>query len=89
MILVDYLISIQLSNCQEVACLVLAAVWRLNPCPAIIANVPREMVTSGFNPSPAGRVRIEAIDLIPKRTRVVPPPIVHLVTGFINPLPHI
>jgi hypothetical protein len=42
-----------------------------------------------FNFSQAGCLPIGAIDLIPKGTEVVPPPIVHLVTGFVKHLPHI
>jgi len=47
------------------------------------------MPTGAFNFSQAGCVRIVAIDLIPEGTGVVPPPIVHLVTGFVKHLPHI
>jgi hypothetical protein len=88
-LLVNYLIPIQLSNGQEVACLVLPAAWPLNLCPGIIATLPRETLGGEFNPSRAGCLRIEAIDFIPEGTGVVPPPIVHLVTGFVKHLPHI
>jgi hypothetical protein len=47
--LVDYLISIQWSNSQEVARFVLAADWRLNLCPEIMATVPRNTLTGAFN----------------------------------------
>ena len=88
-ILIDYLIPIQCSNGQEVAWLVLPAAWRLNHCPEIITTLPRESLTGGFNLSPAGCLRIAAINLIPKGTGFVPPPIVHLVVGFLKHLPHI
>jgi hypothetical protein len=88
-ILIDYLILIQWSNGQEVAWLVLLAARRLNLYPEIIATIPRETLTSEFNLSRAGFLRIGAIDLIPKGTWVVPPPIVHLVTGFVKHLPHL
>jgi len=88
-ILVDYLIPIQWSNGQEVAWLVLSAAWWLHLCPEIIATVSREMLAGGFNLSRAGCLRIGAIDLIPKGPGVVPPPIVHLIAGFVKHLPHI
>jgi hypothetical protein len=88
-ILVDYLILILWSNGQEVAWLVLPAAWRLNLCPVIIATVPREMLTCALNISRVGCLRIGVIGLIPEDTGVVPPPIVHLVTGFVKHLPHI
>jgi len=53
------------------------------------ATVPREMLTGAFNLPRAGCLRIGAIDLIPEDTGVVPPPIVHLVAGFVKHLPHI
>jgi hypothetical protein len=88
-ILVDYLISIQLSNGQDVTRLVLPAAWWLNPCPDIIAPIPRETLAGVFNLAQAGHQRIGAIDWIPEVTGVVPPSIVHLVAGFINHLPPI
>jgi hypothetical protein len=88
-ILVDYLIPIQWSNGQEVAWLVLLAAWWLNLCPQIIATVPRETLAGGFNLPRAGCLQIGAIDLTPEGMRVVPPPIVQLVAGFVTHLPHI
>jgi hypothetical protein len=88
-ILVDYVISIQWSNGQEVAWLVLPAAWWLNVCPEIIATVPRETLAGAFILPRAGCLRIGAIDLIPKGTGVVPPPILHSVTGFVKHLPPI
>jgi len=88
-ILVDYVIPIPWSNGQEVAWLVLPTAWWLNLCPEIIATVPRETLGGAFNLSRAGCLRISPIDLIPERTGVVPPPIVHLITGFVKHLPHI
>jgi len=88
-ILVDYFIPIQWSNCQEVAWFVLPTAWRLNLCPEIIATVPRETLTSAFNLPRAGCLRIGAIDLIQEGTGVTPPPILHLVAGFVKHLPHI
>jgi len=88
-ILVDYLILIQWSNGQEVAWFVLPTAWRFNLCPGIIATIPREILTGAFNLPRAGCLRIGAIDLIPEGTGIVPPPIVHLVTGFVKHLPHI
>jgi len=88
-ILVDDLIPNQWSNGQEVAWFVLPAAWRLNLCPEIIATVPRGMLTGAFNLPRAGCLLIGAIDLIPEGTGVVPPPIVHLVAGFVKHLPHI
>jgi hypothetical protein len=87
--LVDYLIPIQWSKGQEVTWLVLPAAWRLNLCPEIIATVPRETLTSAFNLSQAGCLQIGAIDLFPEGTGVVPPPIVHLVSGFVKHLTNI
>jgi hypothetical protein len=43
-LLVDYLIPIELSNAQEVACLVLPAAWWLSLWLVIIVIVPREML---------------------------------------------
>jgi hypothetical protein len=88
-ILVNYLISIQWSNVQEIAWFVLLTAWRFKLCPEIIATVPREMLTGAFNLPQAGCLQIGAIDLIPEGTGIVPPPIVHLVTGFVNHMPHI
>jgi len=88
-ILIDYLIPIQWSNGQEVTWLVLLATWWLNLCPEIIATVPREILAGVLNLSQAGCLKIGAIDLIPEGTGVVPPPIVHLIAGFVKHLPHI
>jgi hypothetical protein len=87
-ILFDYLIPIQWSNGQEVAWLVLPAAWWLNLCHEIIATVPRETLAGAFNLPQAGCLRFAAIDLIPEGMGVVPPPIVHLVAGFVKHLPH-
>jgi len=87
--LVNHLIPIQWSNGQEVAWLVLPAAGWLNLCPEIIATIPREMLTGVFNLPQAGYLRIGGIDLIPEGTGVVPPPILHLVAGFVKHLPHI
>jgi hypothetical protein len=87
-ILLDYLISIQWSIGQEVAWLVLPADWRLNLGPEIIATIRRETLTSAFTLPRAGFLRIGVIDFIPESTGVVPPPIVHLVAGFVKHLPH-
>jgi len=88
-ILVDYLISNQSSHGQEVAWFVLPAAWEPNLGPGIITTIPRETLTGTLNLPQAGCLRIGAIDLIPKGMGVVPPPIVHLVAGFVNHLPHI
>jgi hypothetical protein len=56
-ILVEYLIPIQSSNGQEVAWLVLPVAWQLNLCPEISATVPRETLTSAFDPCRAGCLR--------------------------------
>jgi len=56
--LIDYLISIQRSNSQEVSWLVLPAAWQLNLYPMIFATVPREMLTGVFTPPRAGCLRI-------------------------------
>jgi hypothetical protein len=88
-ILVDYVIPIQWFNGPEIAGFVLPAAWRLNLSPEIIPTVPRETLTGAFNLPPAGCLRITVIDLICEGTGVVPPPIVHLVTGFVKHLPHI
>jgi len=88
-ILVDYLIPIQSSNSDEVPWLVLPEAWQLNHCPEIIATIPRETLSSAFNLSRAGCVRMLAIDLIPEDPVIVPLPIVHWVTGIVKHLPHI
>ena len=88
-ILVDYLIPMQWSNSQEVTWLVLLAAWRLNLCPAIIATKSTETLSGAFHTHQAGCPWIAAINLIPEGTAVVPPPIVHMVAGFVKHLPHI
>jgi len=88
-ILVDYLIPMQWSNSQEVAWLVLLAAWRLNLCPGIITTISTEMLSGAFHIHQAGCLWIGVINLIPEGTAVVPPPIVHLVAGFVKHLPHI
>jgi len=47
------------------------------------------MLTGAFTLPRAGCLQIGAIDLIPQGTEVVAPPIVHLVAGFVEPLPNI
>jgi hypothetical protein len=89
LILDDYLIPLQWSNNQEVGWFVLLAASRLNIYPEIIATVTRETLTGAFNLPRAGCVRIGEINFIPEGTGVVPPPIVHLVTGFVKDWPHI
>jgi hypothetical protein len=86
---VDYHIPIQWSNGQEVAWLVLPSAWWLNVCPEMIASVPRAMLAGAYNLSRAGCLQIGAIDLIPEGIGVVPPPIIHLVAGFIKHLRHV
>jgi hypothetical protein len=86
---VDYLIRIQWSNSQEITWFVKPAAWRLNLCPEMITTVPRELLTAVFNLPRAGCLQIGAFDLIPEGKWVVPPPIVHLVMGFVKHLPHI
>jgi len=88
-ILVNYLIPIVWSNSEEVAWLVLPAAWRLNLCPVIIATVPREMLAGVLSITWAGCLQIGAIDLIPKGTGVVLPPMVHLIAGYVKHLAHI
>jgi len=88
-ILVHYVIPIQLSNSQKVAWLVLPAAWWHDLFPVIIATAPRETLAGVFNLPRAACLRIGAIDLIPQGTAIVPPPIVHLITGFVKHLPHI
>jgi hypothetical protein len=73
----------------DVIWFVLLAARRLNLCLEIIATVPRETLTCAFTLPEVGFLRIGVIDLIPEVTAVVPPPIVHLVTGFVQHLPHI
>jgi hypothetical protein len=85
---VDYLIRIQGLNGQEVARFVLPTASRFNLCPEIIATMPRVTLTGAFNFPRAGCLQIGAIDLIPEGTGIVPPPIVHLVAGFVKHLPH-
>jgi hypothetical protein len=46
------------------------------------------MLTGAFNLCKAGCVPIEAINMITEGTGVVPPPIVHLVAGFVKHLLH-
>jgi hypothetical protein len=74
-ILIDYLIPILWSNGQEVAWFVLPTAWPLNLCPENIATIRRETLTGAFNPPRAGCLQIGAIDLIPKGTVIVPPPL--------------
>jgi hypothetical protein len=88
-ILVNYLIPILWSNGQEVTWLLLPAAWRLNLCPEIITTGPSETLARAFHPSRACCLRIGAINFIPDGTGVVPPPIVHLIMGFVKHLPHI
>jgi len=88
-ILIDHLIPIQWSNGQEVAWLVLPAGWQLDLCPGIIVTVHRNTLAGALNLPRAGCLWIGAIDLIPEGTGFVPPPIVHLVVGFVKHLPHI
>jgi len=47
------------------------------------------MLAVAFNLSWVSCLRIGEINLIPEATVVVPPPIIHLVTGFVKHLPHI
>jgi hypothetical protein len=65
------------------------AAWWLILCPEIIPTVPREMVIGVYNLPQAGWLRIGTINLIPEGTGVAPPAIVHLITGFVQHLPHI
>jgi len=88
-ILVDYLIPIRWSYGQEVSWLVIPAAWRRHLCPGIITTLPRETFTGAFNLPRAGCLWIDAIELIPEGTGVVPPPIVHLVAGLVKCLPYI
>jgi len=88
-ILINYAIPMQWSNGQVVAWLVLPAAWWLNLCPDVIATVPRETLTGEVNLPRARCLRIGAIDFIPEGMGVVPPPIVHLVAGFVDHSPHI
>jgi hypothetical protein len=88
-ILVDYRMSIQWSNSQEVTWFVLLPVWWLNLCPGIIAAGPRDMLSAVFNLPQAGCLWVGAIDLIPEGQGVIPPSLVQLVAGFVKHLPHI
>jgi hypothetical protein len=88
-VLLDYVIPILWSNGLGVARFVLQAASCLNLCAAIIPTLPTEMVNGSFNLTRADCLRIGVIDLIPERKVVVPPPIVHLVVGFVNHSPHI
>jgi len=47
------------------------------------------MLASAFNLPQAGCLLIGAIELIAEGTGIVPPPIVHLIAGIVNHLPHI
>jgi hypothetical protein len=76
-ILVGYRIQLQWSNGQDVAWVVHPAAWQLNHCTGIIATLPREMLTSVFNPPLAGCLPIGAINLITEGTWVVPPQNLH------------
>jgi len=67
--------------------MLLPAAWRLNLCPGIIATVPSEILTGVFNFPQGGCWQIGVIDLISEGVEVVPPPIVHLVAGFVQYLP--
>jgi len=88
-ILSKYLIPIQWSNGQEVAWFILPAAWRLNYCREIIRIVARDTLNGAFNLPRTGRLRNGAIYLIPESMGVVPPPMVHLVAGFVKHMPHI
>jgi hypothetical protein len=48
-IVFDYLILLQWSNCQQVAWLVLRAAWWLILCSKIMSTVPREMLAGAVN----------------------------------------
>jgi hypothetical protein len=48
-ILVDYLIPFQWSNCQKVAWFKRLSAWQHKVYPEIIGTVQREMLTSTFN----------------------------------------
>jgi hypothetical protein len=80
----EYLIRIQWFTRQECAWCVLLAAWWLNFCPDIVATVQRGTLTSALHLLQAGCLRFGAIGLIPKGTAVIPPPIVHLVMGFVK-----
>jgi hypothetical protein len=88
-ILIGYLITIQWSNGQELACLVLPAGQLLNDCTEIITTIPRNILTGECNRSRAGCVAIEGVALIPEGAIVVPPSIDDLVGGNFNHLCHI
>jgi len=87
--LVDYPIPIQWSNSHEVAWSVLATAWWLKLCPEIIGTVRSDMLTGAFDLPGAGFRWIGAINLIPKGTGIVPPPIFHSVACLVKHLPHI
>ena len=88
-ILIEYLIPHQWSTGLEVAWLVLLADWWLNGCPEIIATRQRGTLAGACNLPQGGCAWIGVIDLIPQGTGVVPPPIVHLIAGFVQYLPRI
>jgi hypothetical protein len=54
-----------------------------------VATVLREMFAGVVNLDQACCVQIEATASIPEGMGVVPPPLVHLVMGFVKYLPHI
>jgi len=85
----NYLIPIPWSNVQEVAWLVLPAVWQLNFCPEIIVTVQRQMNTGVFILLQPRLLPIGAMDLIPEGTVVVSPPIVEMFPVFDKLLAHI
>jgi hypothetical protein len=87
--LIHCLIPIQWSNSQDVAWLVLPAAWWFNLYLEIIATVSRGMLAGAVNLPRAGCLWIGEINLISEGSGVVPPPIVHLITGFVKHLPHI
>jgi hypothetical protein len=89
LILVDNLIPIQGSNSQELTWFVLPTAWGFNLYPETIATVAKNMLTGAFDLGWAGCLRNGAIDLIPEGMGIVPPPIVHLIPGFVKHLPHI
>jgi len=88
-LLINFLVPFQWSNCQEVAWLVLLAVWWHNLCPEIIATIPREMLHGVCNFSQAAVLRNGVVELIPVGPGVVPPLIVQLVAGIVHYLRHI
>jgi hypothetical protein len=72
-VVVNYLIRIEGSNNQDVACLVLRGAWQVNLWHSIIASEPCEMLGGGCNFPQPGFVRIGAIHLIPQAMEVVSP----------------